>query len=626
MWMPLPPDVFGHPWRRARRAPRGRCGRRVGRRRTSPRASGRDRCATRRVAPRRSAVSSTGGTRPSTSARPRRHRRGAGHTARRPCGSIGGSARAPSHPLRGALGQALLVDLLAGDAGGEAVQHARSVTQRADDAVGDGEVVAGQVELRLAARREVHALGVGQPHRAIADVELDGRAGLRPSSPSSHTAGRRVARDAHGGLPVVGCQMSQFVDEAQLNVRGGDGGAGLRLVPARGARRQGRTERRRRRQGRRRVARRRPQRRLAARVPRPSAPPRRQRRPRQGQGHARPRRRRRDRRRPRGHRRRATSTRGEVLAELWNHGDRWRAAAGGRGGRGNARFLTNRRRAPTFAEQGEHGEERWLKLELQLMADVALVGFPNVGKSTLISVISAAKPKIADYPFTTLEPNLGVVRVDDDTEFVVADIPGLIEGASEGKGLGHRFLRHVERARVLCLLVDLAALDGVPPGRAGARAARRARRRTGPTARPAAARRRHQGRPRRRRRRLRRRRRDALGDLGRHRRRRAPPRRGDGGGGARGARAGAAGGRASCCCARRRPARWSSASAITSSACSGRDVERVVALNDVTTHEATAYISHRLDRLGVHRQLARAGAADGDVVWIGDFSFEYRDE
>ena len=152
-----------------------------------------------------------------------------------------------------------------------------------------------------------------------------------------------------------------------------------------------------------------------------------------------------------------------MLAELLHHGDRWLAAAGGRGGRGNAKFLSNRRRAPSFAEQGEHGEQRWLRLELQLMADVALVGFPNVGKSTLISVISAAKPKIADYPFTTLEPNLGVVRVDDATEFVVADIPGLIEGASEGKGLGHRFLRHVERARVLCLLVDLAALDGTTP-------------------------------------------------------------------------------------------------------------------------------------------------------------------
>ncbi|HEY3484496.1 MAG TPA: GTPase ObgE, partial [Ilumatobacteraceae bacterium] len=154
---------------------------------------------------------------------------------------------------------------------------------------------------------------------------------------------------------------------------------------------------------------------------------------------------------------------GEVLAELVHHGDRWLAAAGGRGGRGNARFLSNTRRAPTFAEQGEHGEERWLKLELLLMADVALVGFPNVGKSTLISVVSAARPKIANYPFTTLEPNLGVVRVDAETEFVVADIPGLIEGASEGKGLGHQFLRHVERARVLCLLIDLAPMDGTPP-------------------------------------------------------------------------------------------------------------------------------------------------------------------
>jgi GTP-binding protein len=150
---------------------------------------------------------------------------------------------------------------------------------------------------------------------------------------------------------------------------------------------------------------------------------------------------------------------GTVLADLVHAGDRWLAAAGGRGGKGNARFLSNRRRAPMFAEQGEVGEERWLNLELKLMADVALVGFPNVGKSTLVSRVSAAKPKIADYPFTTLEPNLGVVRLDDGFEYVVADIPGLIEGASEGRGLGHRFLRHIERARVLVLLVDLAGGD-----------------------------------------------------------------------------------------------------------------------------------------------------------------------
>lgn len=157
---------------------------------------------------------------------------------------------------------------------------------------------------------------------------------------------------------------------------------------------------------------------------------------------------------------------GAVLADLAHAGDRWMAARAGRGGKGNARFLSNRRRAPAFAEQGEVGEERWLDLELKLMADVALVGFPNAGKSTLISRISAARSPVADYPFTTLRPHLGVVRVGsgaDATEVVVADIPGLIEGASEGRGLGYRFLRHVERARALVVLVDLAAADGRSP-------------------------------------------------------------------------------------------------------------------------------------------------------------------
>lgn len=161
---------------------------------------------------------------------------------------------------------------------------------------------------------------------------------------------------------------------------------------------------------------------------------------------------------------------GELLVDLSGPGDRWLAAAGGLGGQGNNRFLSNQRRAPAFAEQGEVGEENWFNLELKLKADVALIGFPNVGKSTLISRVSAARPKIADYPFTTLVPNLGVVRVgarsgrpQDATEYVMADIPGLIEGAAEGRGLGHDFLRHVERARVLCVLLDLSEYAPLGP-------------------------------------------------------------------------------------------------------------------------------------------------------------------
>ncbi len=312
---------------------------------------------------------------------------------------------------------------------------------------------------------------------------------------------------------------------------------------------------------------------------------------------------------------------GEVLAELNNHGDRWMAVAGGRGGRGNARFLSNRRRAPTFAEQGEHGEERWFRLEIRLMADVALVGFPNVGKSTLISVISAARPRIADYPFTTLEPNLGVVSIDDDTSFTVADIPGLIEGASEGRGLGHRFLRHVERARVLCIMVDLAPLDGVGPveqeevlsrelGQYRPELLERPRIVVGTKAdlvpteavdsshfdavisavtRDGV--------------------RDLVGQMASmvHTSRADEP---------------AVDGMVVL-----RPEPTGAVVERTDDGeyvLLGRDVERVVALNDVTTPEALAYIDQRLERLGVLRLLARAGVADGDVVHIGEFSFEYR--
>jgi GTP-binding protein len=307
---------------------------------------------------------------------------------------------------------------------------------------------------------------------------------------------------------------------------------------------------------------------------------------------------------------------GEVLVDLAVAGDRWLAAAGGQGGRGNARFLSNRRRAPGFAEQGEVGEERWLNLELKLMADVALVGLPNAGKSTLISRISAARPKIADYPFTTLEPHLGVVR-SEEYEYVVADIPGLIEGASEGRGLGHQFLRHVERARVLVVLIDLASAEELPPPRQeeillGELRAYRPDLLTRP--------------------------RLVVGSKADDRRvvwdgRSISAVTGEGipeliatlGAQVTAARRAAVqSGRDTLVIHRPAPEGvMVERSADGAFVVRGRPALRAVALSDLSNAAALAYAQGRLRRLGVDKALSRAGARSGDLVRVGSFEFEY---
>ena len=305
---------------------------------------------------------------------------------------------------------------------------------------------------------------------------------------------------------------------------------------------------------------------------------------------------------------------GEILADLVSHGASFAAARGGRGGRGNARFLTNARRAPSFAEQGEYGEEVWLRFEVKLLADAVLVGFPNSGKSTLISAVSAAKPKIADYPFTTLIPHLGVVRFGEH-EFVLADIPGLIEGAAEGRGLGHTFLRHVERARVLIILVDLASTEERSPEEQE---------------------------------------KILLSELERYRPDLLERPRLVVGSKSDVATVEFSGMKLSAVTRSGLDSFLGSLSTIIESArsndliaesyavlrpreegfsvereddgafrVSGRSAERVVAMADMTNLEAIAYVQERFRRMGVERALVRAGVRDGDTVRIGSIELEY---
>lgn len=310
---------------------------------------------------------------------------------------------------------------------------------------------------------------------------------------------------------------------------------------------------------------------------------------------------------------------GTLIADLVAEGQSIVLVEGGRGGRGNAAFMSPTNRAPSIAEQGEFGREETFVFELRLLADAALIGYPNAGKSTLISVVSAAKPKIADYPFTTLEPNLGVVEVDG-REFVLADIPGLIEGAAEGRGLGHEFLRHTERARALVILLDPSPLQTDPVSRQlevlvgelerySPELASRPRlvvigKADVPEARDAAeevpeamliSSVTREGIP------------EflhAVADLVETAKRRTPDRPGY---------------------VLHRPARtpFTIRREGQTWIVEGIAAERAVAFADLTNPEAADMAAARLERLGVDRALAEAGAKEGDEVRIGDLTFEY---
>ena len=306
---------------------------------------------------------------------------------------------------------------------------------------------------------------------------------------------------------------------------------------------------------------------------------------------------------------------GVLIADLVKSGQEVVAVRGGRGGRGNAAFVSPSNRAPSVAEQGEYGREQWFTLEMKLLADAALVGFPNAGKSTLIARVSAAQPKIADYPFTTLEPHLGVVSFDG-REFVLADIPGLIEGAAAGKGLGHTFLRHIERARVVVILLDPSPLQERTPSEQlaileaeltnySSELAEKPRLLvtnksdliqgdadvesmeisglTGEGVREML---------------------HSVADLIEQSERAAPERHGF---------------------VLHRPLgpRYSIVRDGETWVVQGLAAERAVSFADMTSEEAADMAARRLDRLGVDKALAEAGAVDGDEVRIGDIVFEY---